>query len=195
MRPVRETLELVLRGHDPYPAMVVDRHWGIVAANDAFSLLTEGAAPELLEPPANVIRLALHPDGVAPRIVNFEQLRAALLEWLGRQAVSTGDPALAALYEEMMDLPGGGPPSSYDLTVGDIAVPLRIRSGETELSFISTITTFARATDITVAELSIESFFPTDATTVQVLRDFVAAQPLAGLSRITSEVIDTPSTG
>ncbi len=102
----------------------------------------------MLEAPVNVLRLALHPDGVAPRMVNFAQLRATLLLWLGRQAVSTGDPALAARYEELIELPGGEP-ASYELAAGEVAVPLRIRSGESVLSFISTITTFARATDIT----------------------------------------------
>jgi transcriptional regulator with XRE-family HTH domain len=172
MAAVRETLELVLRGHEPYPAVVVDRHWGIVAANGALAVLTEGAAPELLEPPANVLRLALHPDGVAPRIVNFAQLRATLLQSLGRQAVATGDPALAALLDELRRLPGGGEPAPDGSP--DVAVPLRIRWRDTELSFISTLTTFARATDITVAELAIESFFPTDAATARALQDFAA---------------------
>jgi len=176
MGPVRDTLELILRGHEPYPAVLVDRHWGIVSANQAFTLLTEGAAPELLEPPANVLRLALHPNGVAPRILNFAQLRARLLRWLARQAISTGDPALAALHQELSEL-AGGEPSSYEPTSDEVAVPLRIRSGESVLSFISTITTFARATDITLAELSIESFYPTDSATAKALRDFAAAQP------------------
>jgi transcriptional regulator with XRE-family HTH domain len=172
MAPIRDTLELVLRGHEPYPAMVVDRHWGIVGANRAFELLSEGAAPELLEPPANVLRLALHPDGVAPRIVNFSQLRAALLLWLGRQAVATGDPALAALYEELVELPGGEA-SSYELAVEEgVAVPVHIRWGDLVLSFISTVTTFGQTMDVTVAELSIESFYPTDSTTADALRAF-----------------------
>jgi transcriptional regulator with XRE-family HTH domain len=173
MEPVRETLELILRGHEPYPAMVVDRHWGIVTSNHAFTMLTEGAAPELLEPPVNVLRLALHPDGVAPRIVNLAQLRATLLSWLKSQAVSSGDPALAALYEELVEL-GGGPPAPAAPAGEEVAVPVRIRAGGTVLSFISTITTFARATDVTVAELSIESFYPTDAQTTAALRAYAA---------------------
>ena len=165
---VRETLDAILRGHEPYPAVVVDRHWGIVTANNAYTRLIEGAAPELLAPPVNVLRLALHPDGVAPRIMNFAQLRATLLRWLKRQADSTGDPALRALYDELVELPGGeGAPPAHD---DDVAVPLRIRWGDSVLSFISTITTFARATDVTVAELSIESFYPTDAETAEALR-------------------------
>ena len=183
MGPVRDTLELVLRGHDPYPAMVVDRHWGMVMANRAFGLLTEGVAADLLEPPANVLRLALHPDGLATRIVNFAQLRTALLLWLGRQAVSTGDPALAALYEELIELPGGES-SPYELAVDEgVAVPLCIRWADQVLSFISTITTFGRATDVTVAELSIESFYPTDAVTANALRAF--AEPITGSSKLT----------
>jgi transcriptional regulator with XRE-family HTH domain len=174
MAVVRETLELVLRGHEPYPALVVDRHWGIVAANDAIAVLTEGAAPELLEPPVNVLRLALHPDGVAPRIVNLGQLRATLLQWLAHQALATGDPALAALLDELSALGGDAAAAPAGDPAGEVAVPLRIRWRDAELSFISTITTFGRATDITVAELSIESFFPADAATARALRDRAA---------------------
>ena len=109
MEGVRATLDLVLRGHEPYPAVVVDRHWGMVAGNRAVALLTDGVAPELLEPPVNVLRVSLHPDGVAPRIANLPQWRAHLLDRLGRQVVSTGDPALAALFDELSALPGGRP--------------------------------------------------------------------------------------
>lgn len=174
MEPVRETLDVILQSHEPYPAAVVDRHWGIVAANRPMSLLTEGVAPELLKPPVNVLRLALHPDGVAPRIVNLGPLRAALLEALSHQAVSTGDPALAALHEELSGYPGPVRLAEQSST-DEIAVPLRIRWRDTELSFISTHTTFSRASDITVAELGIESYFPTDETTARVLREFASA--------------------
>jgi transcriptional regulator with XRE-family HTH domain len=175
MEGAREVLEQLLRGHEPYPAFVADRHWGMVAGNRAVAVLIEGAAPELLEPPVNILRLCLHPNGVAPRIVNFAELRCSLLAWLARQAASTGDPALAALHEELRGLPGE-PSSCDDRAVPEIAVPPRIRWGDHELSLISTITTFARATDITLAELSIESFFPTDRATAEALRTFAAAQ-------------------
>jgi transcriptional regulator with XRE-family HTH domain len=174
MGAVRDTLDLVLRGHEPYPAVVLDRHWGMVAANAAVALLTEGVAPELLEPPVNVLRLSLHPDGVAPRIVNLAEWRAHLLDRLGRQAVSTGDPALATLYDELTQLPGGGPVGTIEFAPGEIAVPLRLRTGDAVLSFISTNTTFGTATDITVAELSIESFFPADAATASAVGTFAA---------------------
>jgi transcriptional regulator with XRE-family HTH domain len=172
MAAVRDTLELVLRGHEPYPAVVLDRHWGMVAGNRAVGLLTEGVAPELLEPPVNVLRLSLRPDGIAPRIANLAEWRGHLLDRLGRQAVSTGDPALAALYEELSRLPSPPQAGTLDLAAGEIAVPLRLRAGDAVLSFISTNTTFGTATDITLAELSIESFFPADAETAAAVGAF-----------------------
>ena len=169
MGPIRETLDRVLEGHEPYPAVVVDRHWGMLAANSAIGLLTEGVAAHLLEPPVNVLRVSLHPEGVAPRIVNLGEWRAHILDRLGRQAVSTGDPALAALHEELAAYPGGQPGHAPDLDAGSIAVPLRLRHGDGELAFISTATTFGTAVDITVSELTIESFFPADAATAAFL--------------------------
>lgn len=162
----REAVDRLLAAHEPFPALVVDRHWGMVAANAGVAVLTEGVAPDLLEPPVNVLRLALHPDGMARRIVNLAELRAHLLDRLGRQAVASGDPALAALQEEVAAYPGGGEDTGER---NDIAVPLRLRTDGGELSFISTVTTFGTATEITVSELSIESFFPADAATAAAL--------------------------
>ena len=170
MGPVRDALDRVLAGHEPYPAIVVDRHWGMVAANRAVGLLIGGAAPHLLEPPVNVLRLALHPEGVAPRIANLGEWRAHLLDRLGRQAVVSGDPALATLHDELAAYPGAGPGPVHDLAAGEIAVPLRLRHDGRELSFISTITTFGTAVDVTLSELSIEAFFPADAATGDFLR-------------------------
>jgi transcriptional regulator with XRE-family HTH domain len=175
MGPVRDALDRVLTAHEPYPALVVDRHWGMVAANRPVALLTEGVAGHLLEPPLNVLRLALHPEGLAARIVNLPEWRAHLLDRLGRQAVVTGDPALAALHEELVAYPGGEPAQAVDLAAGAIAVPLRLRAGDGELAFISTVATFGTAVDVTVAELSVEAFFPADATTAEILRAQVAA--------------------
>ena len=129
--------------------------------------MTEGIAPHLLEPPVNVLRASLHPDGAAARIVNLGQWRAHLLERLGRQAVATGDPALVSLHEELSDYPA--PPAPDHSPGPEIAVPLRIRSGDAVLSFISTIATFGTATEVTVAELAIEAFFPADADTAAAL--------------------------
>jgi transcriptional regulator with XRE-family HTH domain len=171
MGPVREALDRVLAGHEPFPAVVVDRHWGMVAGNRAIPLLTAGVAAHLLEPPVNVLRLTLHPEGMAPRIANLPEWRAHLLDRLGRQAVVSGDPALAALHEELAALPGGGESApAPDLAAGEIAVPLRLRHDHGELRFISTVTTFGTAVDVTVSELAIEAFFPADAATAKVLR-------------------------
>ena len=170
MGPVREALERVLQGHEPYPAVAVDRHWGMVAGNAALALLTNGVADHLLEPPVNVLRLGLHPEGLAPRIANLPEWRAHLLDRLGRQAVVSGDPALAALHTELAAYPGGEAGPSPDLAAGEIAVPLRLRIGDRELTLISTITTFGTAVDVTLSELSIEAFFPADAATAEFLR-------------------------
>jgi transcriptional regulator with XRE-family HTH domain len=163
MGPVRAALDRLLDAHQPYPAVVVDRHWGLVAANAAAGLLLEGVAAHLLEPPVNVLRASLHPDGMAPRIENLAEWRGHLLDRLAREAIASGDPALAALHDELHAYPGGRVPAApYG-----IAVPLRIGG----LSFLSTVTTFGTALDVTVAELSIESFFPADAITASTLRD------------------------
>jgi transcriptional regulator with XRE-family HTH domain len=170
MTPVREALELVLRGHEPYPAAVVDRWWEMVAANGGIALLTEGVAPELLAPPANVMRVALHPDGMAPRIVNFAEWRAHLLERLRHQVSVTGDAALGALYEEVAGYPGPPDAGARHGAGGEVFVPLVFRSAGRELRFFSTVATFGTAVDITMSELAIESFFPADAATAEVLR-------------------------
>jgi len=171
MGPVREAIDRLLAAHEPFPALVVDRHWGLVAGNRPLGLLTAGAAPHLLEPPANVLRLALHPEGLAPRIANLSEWRAHLLDRLARQAATTGDPALTALHEELGAYPGGDPAQTHDLASAEIATPLRLRHPGGELTFLSTITTFGTAVDVTLSELSIEAFFPADGRTAAVLRD------------------------
>jgi transcriptional regulator with XRE-family HTH domain len=172
MTPVRDAIDRVLRGHEPYPAVVVDRHWGLVAANRSVPLLTAGVSEHLLEPPVNVLRVSLHPEGVAPRIVNLPEWRAHLLDRLGREAVTSGDPALSALHEELAGYQRDEPGHVPDLAAGGIAVPLRLRSGDAELVFISTATTFGTAVDITVSELSIEAFFPADDATSEFVRSW-----------------------
>ena len=163
----------MLRGHEPYPALVIDRHWGLVAGNRAIDVLVQGVADHLLEPPINVLRLSLHPEGLAPRIVNLHQWRAHLLERLERDALASGDPALTVLRDELATYPDGEPGPRLDPGFADIAVPLRVRHGEIELSFINTKTTFGTAFDVTVSELSIESFFPVDTQTADAMRSLV----------------------
>jgi transcriptional regulator with XRE-family HTH domain len=175
MAPVRRAIDLILDGHDPYPAVVIDGAWEMLGANRAVALLTAGVAPELLEPPVNVLRVSLHPDGVAPRIANLGEWRAHLLERLERQIALTGDPALATLLEEVSGYPG--PPREAGAGEPEIAVPLRLSSEAGELSFISTVATFGTAVEVTASELSIESFFPADERTAEAVRAYVAALP------------------
>jgi transcriptional regulator with XRE-family HTH domain len=169
LAPVRQALDLVLAGHEPYPAVVVDRAWNLVAANRAIGIFTRLVAPALLEPPANVLRASLHPDGLAPHVVNLSEYRGHLLERLRRQVALTADAALAALLEELRGYPA--PPDEHALDpAGEIALPLRLRADGSELSFFSAIATFGTAVDVTVAELAIEAFFPADEATAAALR-------------------------
>ncbi len=171
MDSVREALRQVLRGHEPFPAVVVDRFWNLIEANAAAALFMEGASPELLEPPLNVLRLSMHPEGMARNIINLAEWRAHMIDRVRRHVALTADPALAQLYRELREYPepveGPAPPPSG----GEVVVPLRIRSGEAELSFFSTIATFGTPVDITVAELAIEAFYPADAATTRFLKE------------------------
>jgi transcriptional regulator with XRE-family HTH domain len=171
MSAARDALRKVLAGHEPYPAVVVDRMWNLVEANSAVSVLTDGAAAELLAPPANVVKIALHPDGLAPRVRNLAELRADLLGRLRRQYQASADPELAELLEEVRGYPCDQPePVDESPASGAVFVPLRLSHGGVELSFFSTIATFGTALDVTLAELAIESFYPADPRTGEYLR-------------------------
>lgn len=171
MSAVTAAMRQVLDGHEPYPAMAVDRHWELIDANTAISIFLDGAAADLLEPPVNVLRLALHPDGLAARVANLGELRARLLGRLRRQADVTGDAVLADLFGELRGYPGNpGEPDARQPAAGEIAVPLRLRHGDGELAFLTTTTVFGTPLEVTVAELAIESFYPADAATAKALR-------------------------
>jgi transcriptional regulator with XRE-family HTH domain len=164
MRAVRDAIDRVLASHEPYPAIVIDRWWNLVAANRSIALLTEGIAPVLLAAPMNVMRASLHPDGLAPRIRNRGQWRVHLLTRLERQVDRTGDPELVRLLDELRGYDAGSPlDASHPYNA--LVVPLRVSSSAGELNLLSTIATFGTAVDITVADLSIESFFPADQAT------------------------------
>jgi transcriptional regulator with XRE-family HTH domain len=172
MAAVRQAVRLVLKAHEPYPAVVVDRKWNLVDANATIALLTAGAAPELLAPPVNVLRLSLHPQGVAPRIVNLGEWRAHLLSRLRREVAVTADPDLTALLDELREYPCDDPAGNVEVPgPGEVVVPLRIRTEAGQLSFFGTVATFGTPLDVTVAELSIESFFPADPETATALRE------------------------
>ncbi|MGC5290573.1 helix-turn-helix domain-containing protein [Micromonospora sp. DT231] len=170
LAPLRAAVRRMLDGHDPYPAVLVDKHWRLVEANPAVALFTAGAKPHLLTPPINVLRLSLHPDGMASRITNLSEWRAHLLARLRQQAATTGDPVLSDLLDELRGYPGGDDavaPTSADRP--RVVIPLRYRHGERELSFISTTTLFGTPLDVTVAGLAVEAFFPADPVTTAAL--------------------------
>ena len=138
MAAVREAIRQLLTAHEPYPAVVVDRRWGLVHANASVALFTSDVRPDLLEAPVNVLRLSLHPEGMAPRIVNLGEWRAHLLGRLRRQIAATADPGLAALYDELRAYPCEQPEPEIELPgPGDVVIPLRIRHAGAELAFFT----------------------------------------------------------
>lgn len=171
MAAVRDAIRKLLTAHEPYPALVVNRDWSLVDANASMALFTAEIRPDLLAPPANVLRASLHPEGLAPRIVNLGEWRAHLLGRLRRQIAATADPGLAALYDELEAYPCDQPEPEIELPgPGDVVVPLRIRHADGELAFFSTVATFGTPLDVTVSELMIEAFYPANSETAAVLR-------------------------
>lgn len=170
MLAVRETLRRLLKAHEPFPALVVDRWWNIVETNAGGALFTEDVAPELLAAPVNALRLTLHPDGLGRRISNLPEIRASVLSTLQRQIASTADPDLQDLYDELR---GYGVPGDRAETAAphEVVVPMRLRRGDRELSFLTTIATFGTPLDVTVSELMIEQFFPADEATAEFLEE------------------------
>jgi transcriptional regulator with XRE-family HTH domain len=167
MQPVRTAVDRLLAAHEPYPAILVDRRWNLVAANNAALILVDGVAPELLDPPVNVLRATLHPEGLATRIVNLHEWVDHILGNLRRQIAVTGDDELRILADEL-----GGYATAMGVVLHPppeapraIAVPMRLRTDDGELAFITMIATFGTALDITLTELSIETFLPADAAT------------------------------
>ncbi len=171
MAAVRKAIRQVLDGHEPFPAVVIDRRWNLLDANSGIAMFVEGADPGLLAPPMNVMRFSLHPDGLAPRIANLGEWRAHLLARLRRQAAQTADPELTALHEELRGYPCDQPEPDVELPgPGDVLVPLKMRHGDQELAFFSITAVFGTPLDITIAEIAIESFFPADPRTGDFLR-------------------------
>jgi len=174
LHAAREAIELVLAGHEPYPAVAIDRHWTLAASNSAVPALLAGAAPALLQPPVNVLRLSLHPDGLAPRIANLPEWRAHLLARLRHQIDVSADPVLVELLSELRDYPIRGRAQPVERAAaqdyGGVVVPVQFITEAGVLSFISTTTVFGTPVDVTLAELAIESFFPADAATADALR-------------------------
>ncbi|WP_372617657.1 helix-turn-helix domain-containing protein [Falsiroseomonas sp.] len=173
MKPARQAVELILKAHMPHPALAVDRHWRLVAANAAIAPLLAGVEDQaLLAPPVNVLRLSLHPRGLAPRIANLGEWRAHVLERLRRQVAASADAALAALLVELAALPAPetAAPSHPGLEPGGVAVPLLFDGPNGRLALLSTTTVFGTPVEVTLSELAIEAFYPADAETAARLR-------------------------
>ncbi|TKT72510.1 helix-turn-helix domain-containing protein [Afipia massiliensis] len=171
----RQAVETVLKAHEPYPALAVDRHWNLVSANAMIAPFLAGVAPSLLAAPINVMRLSFHPQGIAPLTVNLAEWCAHLLERLHRQCEATADPILIALYDELKTYPI--PARKTPHLVGaenSLAVPFQMRMGDDVLSFISTTMVFGTPLDVTLSELALETFFPADDKTTAFMR---AMQP------------------
>jgi hypothetical protein len=174
LTPVRRALQHVLDGHQPYPALVMGRYGVLVATNAAFGILTEGVAAELLEPPVNSFRLALHPAGLARRIANLDSWAAHILERLRLEATRNPDDDLWALLGELEGYvreQGAAPPPGDSSALG-FAIPMRLRSPHGELNLLATRTTFATALDITVSDLVLEAFLPADEATAANLNKY-----------------------
>jgi transcriptional regulator with XRE-family HTH domain len=179
MEAARRAIDLILSGHEPFPALAVDRHWTLISANAAAMRLLGNVAPHLLAAPANVLRISLHPDGLAARIVNYGEWRAHLLARLHRQIDVSADPVLIDLMRELAAYPK--PPLDSRRAMprredgSGIVVALQLAVGDDVLSLFSTTTIFGTPLDITLSELALESFFPADAETGRRLQEMAAA--------------------
>jgi hypothetical protein len=171
LNAARTVIDLLLKGHEPYPALAVDRHWNMLAANRMVSLLVAGIDPSLLAPPVNVLRLTLHPGGLAPRVANLAEWCSHLFVRLRREIDITADPVLVELLNELNSYPA--PNQSHQTATSvdfaGVAVPFQLVTDAGVLSFLSTKTVFGTPIDITLSELAIESFFPADEQTFDTL--------------------------
>src|SRR5947208_6155232 len=169
LRPVRRAVDLVLKAHEPNPALAYDRHWNLVSANRMLAPLLEGVPERLLGQPFNILRLAFHPEGLAPRTVNLAEWAAHLLDRLHRQCEATADPELIKLYNDLRSYPL--PARSGPVSPDNVAIPFKLRHNGEVLSFISTTMVFGTPVDITLSELALETFFPADELTARRLRE------------------------
>jgi transcriptional regulator with XRE-family HTH domain len=172
MTAAREAMSLILEAHRPFPAYAIDRHWNMIGSNGALPQLYDGVSPDILEPPINVMRLALHPEGLASKIVNLAEWSGHLLERLQRQADLTADPVLIALMTELQGyLPSSvksfGPAAGAR---GSIVVPFQIRVGAHTLSFMTTTMVFGAAQDVFLSEVTLEALYPADPETADHVR-------------------------
>jgi MmyB-like transcription regulator ligand binding domain len=168
----REAINLVLKAHEPNPALAYDRHWNLVSANRMVAPLLEGLPQRLLGQPFNILKLAFHPEGLAPRTVNLAEWSGHLLERLHRQCEATADPELLRLYQELKSYPV--PARAGPLPPDNVAIPFKLRHDGEVLSFFSTTMVFGTPVDITLSELALETFFPADELTTMRLKQMAA---------------------
>ncbi|HVI67326.1 MAG TPA: helix-turn-helix transcriptional regulator [Bradyrhizobium sp.] len=168
LKAARQAIDLVLKAHEPNPALAVDRHWNLVSANRMVAPLLEGVPQRLLGQPFNVLRLSFHPEGLAPHTVNLAEWCAHLLERLHRQCEATADPELLKLYEDLKAFPI--PARRAPLPTDNVAIPFKMRHEGDVLSFFSTTMVFGTPVDITLSELALETFFPADDFTAERMR-------------------------
>ncbi|MBV9633505.1 MAG: helix-turn-helix transcriptional regulator [Methylobacteriaceae bacterium] len=180
LETARTAVDLVIKGHEPYPALAVDRHWTLVARNEAVPFLIHGVEAELLREPANVLRLSLHPGGLAPRIANLAEWRTHLLERLRRQIDATADPVLVELMRELQSYPAPRQPKSTrpsaERDYAGVIVPFELATDAGILALFGTTTIFGTPVDITLSELALECFYPADAATAQALHAAAATR-------------------
>ena len=175
----RLAIERLIAAHEPFPALAVDRHWTMIAANKAALRLTSGVSPALLEPPVNVLRLSLHPDGAAPRIANLAAWRSHVFARLAHQVEVTADATLAELLRELLGYPAPqGGDDAGEPAANAVVVPLQLVTPAGVLSLISTTTVFGTPMDVTISELALETFFPADEASATLLRDFAQGEPV-----------------
>jgi transcriptional regulator with XRE-family HTH domain len=172
----RNAIQMVLKGHEPYPAIAIDRHWTLVAANSAIAALMAPVDSKLLQPPVNVLRLSLHPAGLAPRIGNLGQWRSHLFSRLRQQIEATADPVLVGLLGELRQYPGPDSDSPHQDDYAGVAMPLELRTETGVLALIGTTMVFGTPVDITLSEIAIESFFPANAESAAMLVNSLRVQ-------------------
>ncbi|MHA6625253.1 MmyB family transcriptional regulator [Pseudonocardia sichuanensis] len=192
MAAVRSAVEVMLTAHEPYPAVLVDRCWNVLGANRGMAVLMDGVPERLLAPRPNVFRLALHPDGLAARLVNLSEVRTLFLDRLQRQVNASGDPELRALLDEVARYPvptsdGAAGNDREPRRASPIEVPLQIRTPQGVLSMFSTMATFGAPADVTLSELAIELFYPLDEFTSAALR----TRPDLDLNRASGPMLAT----
>ena len=165
-------VELVLKGYEPNPALAVDRYWNLVMANAAVApLLGLASDKTVLEGAINVLRLSLHPGGLAPHIANLGRWKSHVLWRLNEQINVTCDPRLIDLERELAGYPAPPTPRGKPWDEADaIALPLELNFGGQILSFITTTTVFGTPTDVTLSELAVEAFFPANAATAALMQ-------------------------